>query len=114
MAAGFRQLGLKQGDRVGILAPNNSHWYLTMMAAARCGLVSVGINPAYQTPEVEYCLKKVGIKAIVAPEGFKTQNYYEIVKNCAPELSVSKPGQLVSKNLPNLTAVIIDTDKKLP
>ncbi|XP_055838784.1 medium-chain acyl-CoA ligase ACSF2, mitochondrial-like, partial [Episyrphus balteatus] len=113
LAANFLKLGLKKGDRVGIFAPNNMHWYLTMMGAGKAGLVSVGINPAFQAPELEYCLKKVGVKALVTAESFRCQQYYEILEKICPEIKDSKEGHLKSKNLPNLKAVIIDSQDKL-
>nr|XP_036225303.1 medium-chain acyl-CoA ligase ACSF2, mitochondrial-like [Bactrocera oleae] len=113
IAAGLLKLGLQQGDHVGIWAPNNMHWYLTMFGAARAGLVSVGINPAFQGPEVEYCLKKVKVKAIIMAERFKTQNYYEIIKSICPELPDSVNGCIKSANLPHLKYVVVDTPNKL-
>uniref|UniRef100_A0A182QK02 Medium-chain acyl-CoA ligase ACSF2, mitochondrial n=1 Tax=Anopheles farauti TaxID=69004 RepID=A0A182QK02_9DIPT len=114
LAASFLQLGLRQGDRVGIWAPNGILFYLTNLAVARAGMISVGINPAYQIPELEYALKKVSVKAIVAAEGYRQQNYYGMISHIAPELASSKPGELRSKSLPDLSAVIIDTKKSLP
>lgn len=113
LAAGFWKLGLKKGDYIGIWGPNSMHWYLTMLAASRAGLVSVGINPAFQAPELEYCLKKVNVKAIVSPLTYKTQNYYDIIHSICPELSSSEKGKIHSKNLPHLKAVIINTDSQL-
>ncbi|XP_050079094.1 medium-chain acyl-CoA ligase ACSF2, mitochondrial [Anopheles maculipalpis] len=114
LAASFLQLGLRQGDRVGIWAPNGMLFYLTNLAAARAGMISVGINPAYQVPELEYALQKVGVRALVAAEGYRQQNYYGMVSHIAPELASSKPGELKSKLLPNLSTVIIDSQKTLP
>jgi len=74
----------------------------------------VGINPAYQVPELEYCLKKVGVCTVIAIEKYKTQNYYEMLGRVLPEMRTSDPGKIKNKNLPNLTTVIIDTEKDLP
>ncbi|GFG40504.1 hypothetical protein Cfor_06516 [Coptotermes formosanus] len=114
LAAGLLGLGLKPGDRLGLWGPNSSHWYLTFIAAARAGLVLVNINPAYQTPELQYCLTKVGVKALIAPESFKTQQYYEMVRRIAPELDSCAPGQISSKQVPDLTSLIIIGDSELP
>lgn len=108
-AAGLLKLGLQRGDHVGIWGPNNLHWYLTMLAVARAGLISVGINPAFQGPEVEYCLKKVNVKAIVAAEHHKAQNYYDILTRICPELIDSEAGKIRSARLPHLHSVIIDS-----
>ncbi len=52
LAAGFHDLGLRTGDRVGIWSPNRYEWLLTQFATARLGLVLVTINPAYRLAEV--------------------------------------------------------------
>ncbi|XP_030380489.1 medium-chain acyl-CoA ligase ACSF2, mitochondrial [Scaptodrosophila lebanonensis] len=112
LAAGFRKLGLRNGDALGVWGPNSVQWYLSMMGAARAGLVSVGINPVFQGPELEYCLKKVNIKALVAPEKFKRQDYYEIIKSICPEISDAKQGRITSGKFPHLQTVIIDSKSR--
>ncbi|KAH8352452.1 hypothetical protein KR084_004282 [Drosophila pseudotakahashii] len=113
LAAGFRKLGLQPGDAIGLWAPNYMHWYLGMMGAARAGLTSVGLNPAFQGPEVAYCLNKVNVKAIIAPETFKSQNYYEILRSICPEISDAQPGKIRSEKFPHLKSVIIDSNDGL-
>ena len=75
LAAGLLALGLEPGDRIGIWSPNCAEWALTQFAAAKAGLILVTINPAYRLSEVEYTLNKVGVKALVAAERFKTSDY---------------------------------------
>ena len=67
--------GIAKGDRVGIWSPNRVEWLLTQFATARIGAVLVNINPAYRLSELEYALNKVGCKAIIAAERFKTSMY---------------------------------------
>jgi len=107
LAAGFIQIGLKPGDRIGIWGTNTLEWFLTQFAAAKAGLVLVNINPAYRPNELKYALNKVGVKAIVCDEKFKTQDYHQILLSIAPELNNSKPGQLKSNEVPSLQHVII-------
>ncbi|XP_017132287.1 medium-chain acyl-CoA ligase ACSF2, mitochondrial [Drosophila elegans] len=113
LAAGFRKLGLQRGDAIGLWAPNYMHWYLGMMGAARAGLTSVGLNPAYQGPEMAYCLNKVDIKAIIAPESYKSQNYYEILRDICPEIADAQPGKIRSEKFPHLKSVIIESRDSL-
>lgn len=113
LAAGFRKMGLETGDAIGIWAPNYMHWYLTMMGAARAGLTSVGINPAFQGPELAYCLNKVDMKAIVAPEAFRTTKYYEIIRDICPEVADSEPGKIKSEKFPHLRSIIINSQESL-
>ncbi|PNJ66126.1 ACSF2 isoform 6 [Pongo abelii] len=73
----------------------------------------VSVNPAYQAMELEYVLKKVGCKALVFPKQFKTQQYYNILKQICPEVDNAQPGGLKSQRLPDLTTVI-SVDAPLP
>ncbi|WP_296662745.1 AMP-binding protein [Paraburkholderia sp.] len=112
VAAGFLALGVGPGDRVGIWSPNRVEWLLTQFATARIGAVLVNINPAYRLAELEYALNKVGCKAIVAAERFKTSQYLDMLQTLAPELASATPGDLHAARLPDLRAVIrmCDTD----
>ncbi|WP_432260291.1 AMP-binding protein [Cupriavidus sp. TMH.W2] len=114
LASGLHALGLVRGDRVGIWAPNRVEWLVTQFATARLGLVLVNINPAYRLAELEYALNKVGVKAIVAAEAFKTSRYLEMLQALAPELATSEPGALQAARLPLLRWVIRMGDDETP
>lgn len=75
LAAGLLKLGLKRGDRVGVLIPNDPEWLISLVASARAGFILVAINPAYQVDELVYCLKTVGARAVISSDRFKTQDY---------------------------------------
>ncbi len=106
LAAGFLALGLEPGDRVGIWAPNCAEWALTQFATAKAGLILVNINPAYRVAEAEYALNKVGCKALVTAIAHKTSEYLHMLRELAPELSASRPGDLQAARLPSLRWVI--------
>jgi len=106
-AKGLLRLGLDPGDRIGIWSPNNIEWIVTMYAAAKLGLVLVNVNPAYRPVELEYALNKVGCKALVMADRFKTSNYPDMVGQLAPEASSCKPGHLQSARLPELETLVL-------
>ncbi|HTK59495.1 MAG TPA: AMP-binding protein [Sphingomicrobium sp.] len=106
LAGNLIELGLEAGDRIGIWSPNCAEWVLTQLAAARAGLILVTINPAYRLSEAEYTFNKVGVRALVAAERFKSSDYLGMVETLAPELSGSKPGHLKSARLPSLEMAI--------
>ncbi|XP_066421748.1 medium-chain acyl-CoA ligase ACSF2, mitochondrial [Molothrus aeneus] len=112
-AAGLLALGLRKGDRLGMWGPNKYEWVLMQFATAQAGIILVSVNPAYQASELEFVLRKVGCKALVFPSQFKTQKYYDILKQSCPELEKSSPGGIKSKRLPDLSIVIM-CDSKLP
>ncbi|XP_014646302.1 PREDICTED: acyl-CoA synthetase family member 2, mitochondrial isoform X1 [Ceratotherium simum simum] len=112
-ASGLLNIGLCKGDRLGMWGPNSYAWVLMQLASAQAGIILVSVNPAYQSTELEYALKKVGCKALVFPKQFKTQQYYDILKQICPELEKAEPGALKSQRLPDLTTVI-SVDASLP
>ncbi|MDA0339942.1 MAG: AMP-binding protein, partial [Proteobacteria bacterium] len=114
LAAGLVALGLEPGDRVGIWAPNCIEWVLTQYATAKAGLILVNINPAYRPNELEYCLNKVGCKALVTAARFKTSDYIAMLQDLAPELADCAPGALKAKALPNLATIIRVGDEQTP
>ncbi len=106
LAAGLVGLGLSPGERIGIWSPNCAEWVLTQFAAAKAGLILVTINPAYRRSELEYTLNKVGVRALVAAESFKTSDYAAMVEALAPEVAASTPGNLKSAALPSLEVLV--------
>jgi fatty-acyl-CoA synthase len=113
LAAGLLALGLIPGDRVGIWSPNNAEWVITQFATAKAGLILVNINPAYRLTELDYALNKVGCKALITADSFKTSDYVGMLRELAPEIERSPPGRLQSKRLPALTTLIrIGDDEK--
>jgi fatty-acyl-CoA synthase len=106
VAAGLLAMGLQPGERIGIWSPNCAEWVLTQFAAAKAGLILVTINPAYRVSELEYTLNKVGVRALVCAERFKTSDYAAMVEAVAPELPDAFPGALCAARVPTLKAAI--------
>jgi fatty-acyl-CoA synthase len=114
LASGLLALGIDKGDRVGIWSPNRAEWLLTQFATARIGAVLVNINPAYRLAELEYALNKVGCRALIAAEQFKTSKYLEMLQTLAPELANAEPNALHAAKLPELRTVIRMGEAKTP
>lgn len=106
LACGLTSIGISRGDRVGIWSPNRAEWLLTQFATARIGAVLVNINPAYRVAEVEFALTKVGCKALITAERFKSSDYLAMLLEIAPELAVQDAGQLEIARLPELRIIL--------
>src|SRR6202140_1023017 len=65
IAAGFRKLGLKRGDRVALLLGNRIEFPLLLFAAAHQGLVTVLLGTRQQKPEIAYVLTDSGAKLLI-------------------------------------------------
>ncbi len=90
-AVGLHALGLNKGDRIGIWAPNCAEWIVTQIATAKLGLILVNINPAYRLSELEYALHKVGCRALVLAERFKSSDYVDMVRRLQAGGDGTKP-----------------------
>ena len=64
IAAGLQRLGLKQGDRIGLLLPNCPAYPLLFFGALQAGLTVVNFNPLYTKRELEHQARDAGISLI--------------------------------------------------
>ncbi len=72
LAAGLRELGLAQGDRVAVVAYNRIEWMEMYVAMARAGLVVVPLNFRLTAPEMAYILDHAEVSAVIAGPEFCT------------------------------------------
>lgn len=70
LASGLLGLGLKKGDRVGVLAYNCIEWMEIYVALARAGLVTVPLNFRLRGPEISYIMNHCEASALIAGEEF--------------------------------------------
>ncbi|MDA0365315.1 MAG: long-chain-fatty-acid--CoA ligase [Chloroflexi bacterium] len=59
-------LGVKKGDRVGILSPNSHHFLEAFYGTASIGAVLVPLNYRLIAADFEYCLQHAGASVILA------------------------------------------------
>jgi fatty-acyl-CoA synthase len=111
LAAGLLARGLRPGDRLAIWSRNRYEWVLTQLAAARAGLVLVGLNPAYRANELEYALNKVGCRALIISGSAGSDDHFSTFRGLAPEFDATPPGQLRTMRLPSLRLVCALGDK---
>lgn len=71
--AGFVELGIKRGDRVGLLAENRLEWAVTDVALLSCGAVDVPIYATSTGPQVAFIINDAGAETLVlsTPKQFK-------------------------------------------
>ncbi len=65
LAMKLTDLGLRPGDRLGLLSENRVEWALTDYAALAMGVAIVPIYPTLLEGEIEYILRDSGCKGIV-------------------------------------------------
>ncbi|MCJ0907497.1 long-chain fatty acid--CoA ligase [Rhodococcus sp. ARC_M6] len=70
LGGALRQLGVVEGDRVGILAMNSSMYHETLYATWWVGAVSHGVNTRWSTAEIVYSLVDAGTKVLFIDDSF--------------------------------------------
>jgi long-chain acyl-CoA synthetase len=58
-------LGVRAGDRVGMILPNCPEYVIAFFACQRIGAVAVGNNPLYTERELEHQIKDSGAKVMI-------------------------------------------------
>jgi len=77
-------------------------------------LLQVQINPANNALELLHCLNKIGVKALIFSELYKSNSCYQTVRTVIPELdSCPESGvQLQSTEVPLLQFLIVMGSKQ--
>ncbi len=69
-AAGLRDMGIKEGDRVGIMALNSDRYLEALFAINWAGAVSVPMNIRWSLEENVYSAKDSGLRVLIADDQF--------------------------------------------
>ncbi|MBD0325747.1 MAG: long-chain fatty acid--CoA ligase [Pyrinomonadaceae bacterium] len=65
LATAFARLGIRQGDRVGLMLPNCPQYVVATFAALRLGATIVNVNPLYTPREVLLIAQDSGMRAML-------------------------------------------------
>lgn len=67
-AAALGALGIKKGDRIGLLLLNSPEFVISFFAAAKVGAVVTQISPVYVSPEITHQLADSGAEHVVCQD----------------------------------------------
>ncbi|PWC17945.1 acyl-CoA synthase [Brenneria roseae subsp. roseae] len=85
VARGLLVRGMKKGDRLGIWSANNVEWIICFLAAARIGVVVVGINFHFMKKELYDLLHLTRIKALCLSDGFRENDFSEVIASLSQQ-----------------------------
>ena len=77
-ARGLTSLGVRRGDRVGILSENRPEWAIADFACLTAGLTDVPIYPTLPADQIAYVLKDSGAVAIFVSNKIQAEKIREI------------------------------------
>lgn len=67
-ANALSQLGLKKGDRLGLLLLNSPEFIISFYASAKIGLIMTPISPVYVSSEIRHQLSDSGAESIICQD----------------------------------------------
>ncbi|HVU72039.1 MAG TPA: AMP-binding protein [Mycobacteriales bacterium] len=65
IASRLHELGVREGDRVGIMLPNVSGWPVGWLAVLHAGAVAVPINHAYASADLRHVIEDSGLRLVI-------------------------------------------------
>jgi fatty-acyl-CoA synthase len=99
-------LGLRRGDFVGVLFPNDEKWVTLFYGAALIGAVTVPVNTRFKSTELAFCLKQADAKALFLADRFLKIDFMSFVREAEPAVERVLPGEA----LPLLRHVVVAGD----
>ncbi len=61
-------VGLRKGDRVGILLPNTPAFVISYYGILKAGGIVMALNPGYRPPEIQALAEESGVRVLVLPD----------------------------------------------
>ncbi|MDQ2814484.1 MAG: AMP-binding protein [Actinomycetota bacterium] len=102
LADGLAALGVRPGDRVGLLMANYLEFVPVKFAIARAGAVAIPFNYLYRQDELGYVLRQSRCNVLVTMTGFSGLDYLQMLDAIAPGWSEGPVEQL-----PDLRHVVL-------
>ncbi|ABZ82718.1 long chain fatty acid acyl-coa ligase [Heliomicrobium modesticaldum Ice1] len=106
VAKGLMALGVQKGEHIALWATNYPEWLYTQFGSAKMGAVLVTVNTNYRSFELEYLLRQSDATTLFLIDGFRDNNFVEIINELCPGLGDSEPGRLSLRRLPKLKNII--------
>lgn len=81
----FLEMGIKKGDRLGLIIENSADWVYYDQGIQQIGGVNVSIYPTLSENEIEYILKDSSTRTLLVGNPFLFRKILKIANNC-PDL----------------------------
>ena len=117
-ASALKRLGLKKGDRVGLLLPNSLEFFFVQQAVLYLGGIYISLSTRYRNYELTYMMKHAGARFMCCVDGYLGADFMGILEEIRPDLpeleQVIVLGEKVpgwAKSFSELVAAEKDIDK---
>lgn len=99
-------MGVRRGERVGVLLGNEPDWVVMAVAAATIGAVFVPMNTWHKPNELAWTMRHCGLSLLVACRRFLKADYGAVLSGLIPDLDQAVPGALRSPAFPDLRTIV--------
>ncbi|KAF9523259.1 acyl-CoA synthetase [Crepidotus variabilis] len=107
LARGLIGMGVKKGDRVGVIMGNNSSYAMLQWACASVGAILVTLNPAYRLPELVDTLALSGVSHLFITPRIRSSSYIRLFAEAFAEIRSQQPGDIQTPILPELNNLVV-------
>ncbi|CAK5272893.1 unnamed protein product [Mycena citricolor] len=108
LARGLLRMGVRRGDRVGVIMGNTSAYAMLQWACASIGAILATINPAYRAQELGDVLNLVGVQHLIIVPRIRKSSYAQMLVDKFPQLTSSSAGcALEVESLPALRNLVV-------
>jgi fatty-acyl-CoA synthase len=102
----LRDLGIKQGDRIGLFLGNSFEWLQIEYAVTSLGAALVPLNTALRARELDFILKKSEMNLLIWGGTVVGHDTRPLLDTLVPELASGAPGEWTSTAFPALRQVV--------
>ena len=109
VAAGLHALGVRRGDRVGLLMPNTPDFVHAFYGAELLGAVVVPVNARYKRRELGFVIANADLSVLLTSDVIAEHtDYVELLRECLPDLDdAADPRQLELAGAPRLRSIVL-------
>lgn len=111
-ARGLLSLGVREGDRVGVLTLNRLEWFVANYAVQMVGATFVGLDTWYKREELEYALSKTDASTFITMASIGENQFLNSIEEIAPGIEAAEPGEIDTPELPFLQQVVTLDDPR--
>ena len=99
VSAWFLEMGIKKGDRLGLIIENGPDYVYYDQALQQIGAVNTSIYPTLSEAEIEYILNDSGARTILVGNPFLLRKVAKIANNCPALIRIIPAFDDFEKNL---------------
>ena len=115
LAKGLFAIGVRKGTHVGLWMTNRPEWCFARLAIYKLGAIMVPFHTRYKTEELRYVLKQSDTRALLMEDKFLGKIFpMEILGELIPDMDAYTPGEINSKEFPELKTVICRGEREYP